>query len=269
MPRGACAQGDEEREEVRRRDDLREAVVISREVLREQAGRLEHGRHHDRRDREREPGGERRGGAQREHPRRLDDRHAESGDRTELRPDDHRADDQDRGVEVDPDRSDQRREHHEGQERDRQRRALHRVLLDLLPDDRVGRLAAGELLGALAALGDLRIDRLQRDRPVLADPEVAQIRHDHARLLTRNVAQDHVAVRPARRPFEHDDVADRFRLVEQLQRAPRPVGLGHDPQVHHDEHLPAGRGRTSPQTEPPRAARAIRQSHLHSVRRPR
>ena len=61
----------------------------------------------------------------------------------ELRADDHRADDQDRGVEEDADRGDQAGEDHEGEEVGAQLDVLRGARLDLLPDDRV----AGEAVG--------------------------------------------------------------------------------------------------------------------------
>ena len=66
-------------------------------------------------------------------------------------PDDHRADDQDRRAEQDPDRGDQAGEDHEGEEVAAQLDVLRGPRLDLLPDHRVRRRARGGLLGAVGA----------------------------------------------------------------------------------------------------------------------
>ena len=92
--------------------------------------------------------------ADRERPQRapgdvgpaLDERDAEAGDRPELGADDHRADDQDRRVEEDPDRGDQAGERHEGEEDGVELDVLGGPRLDLLPDHRV----AGAALGGAA-----------------------------------------------------------------------------------------------------------------------
>ena len=94
----------------------------------------------------------------------LDDRHAEAGERPELGPDDHRADDQDRRAGEDPDRGDQAGEDHEGEEVAAELGRLRGARLDLLPDDRVGGQPAGGALGRLRRVRDLRVDLLERDR---------------------------------------------------------------------------------------------------------
>ena len=77
---------------------------------------------------------------------------------------------------------------------------------------------AGRLLGPLRGLGDLRVDVLHRDRALAVDPELPQVADDHARVLARDVAQDHVALGPLGRALEVDQVADRGRALEQLER---------------------------------------------------
>ena len=103
-------------------------------------------------DRDREADGQRdeRPAGQREPA--VHERDADAGERPELGPDDHRADDQDHRVGQDPDPGDQRREHHEGEEAARELGALGGAALDLLPDDGVGRRAAAACSAARAAV---------------------------------------------------------------------------------------------------------------------
>ena len=100
----------------------------------------------------------------------LDGGDAEAGERPELRADDHRADDQDRRAEEDPDRGDQAGEDHEDEEVAAQLDALRGARLDLLPDDGVGGHALRRPLGPSGGVGDLRVDLLERDRAVAGDP---------------------------------------------------------------------------------------------------
>ena len=65
-----------------------------------------------------------------------------------------------------PTAASRRREHHERDEDAGQLDVLARARLDLLPHDGVGRRALGVLDGPLGVLGDLRVDRLDRDRAV-------------------------------------------------------------------------------------------------------
>jgi hypothetical protein len=76
----------------------------------------------------------------------LNERHGQAGQRAELRADHHGPDDQDRLVEQDPHRADLHGQHHERHEADRELGVLAGALLDLLPDDRIGRQAGGCLL---------------------------------------------------------------------------------------------------------------------------
>ena len=110
-----------------------------RRAQREQKRRADSGR---------EPDCERFQRASRELPLPLDERDAETGERPELRADDHRSDDENDRVLDDPDRGDHRREKHEADEAKRELRALGGLRLDRFPDDRVGRRADGDLLRA-------------------------------------------------------------------------------------------------------------------------
>ena len=77
------------------------------------------------------------------------------GERAELGADDHRADDQDRRVEEDPDRGDQAGEHHEGEEGPGELDVLRGPRLDLLPDDGVGRDAPVRARSARRAASEI------------------------------------------------------------------------------------------------------------------
>ena len=147
----------------------------------------------------------------------VDERDADARQRAELGPDDHRADDQDHRVGQDPDAGDQRREHHEGEEAARELGALGGAALDLLPDDGVGGRAGGGVLGGASGSRDRGVDRLDCDRALLGEAEVAQLRKDDARVFARDVAEDHVTARRARRTREVDDV-DHGRLAARAQR---------------------------------------------------
>ena len=79
----------------------------------------------------------------------LDQRHAQAGDRPELGPDDHRSDDEHRGVHEHADRGDQRRERHEQGEGDRGSRVVLGHLFEVLPDQCVGAMADRRELGCI------------------------------------------------------------------------------------------------------------------------
>ena len=85
----------------------------------------------------------------------LHERDAQPRERAELRPHDHRPDDQDRRVQEDARHRDQHRQHHERDEVPRELDVLRGARLDLLPDDGVGRRARSELLGAVGRLREL------------------------------------------------------------------------------------------------------------------
>ena len=161
--------------------------------------------------------------------RRCTSGHAEGGDRPELGPDDHRSDDQDDLIGEDADRGDQHREDHEGDEARRQLDVLRRSLLDLLPHHGVGDGARRRPLRPLRGLRDLGVDLLHRDRAVAVDLELAQVADQHARVLARDVAQDHVAL-GADAPRAGGGRGCRRRgALQQLERLLRRMGGGNDP----------------------------------------
>ena len=167
--------------------------------------------------------------------RLLDGGYAEAGKRAELGAHHHRADDQDRRVEQHPDRSDQAGEDHEGEEVERHLDVLGGARLDLLPDDGISRHSLGSLDRAIRGGGDLRIDRLHRDRSLRIDVELAQVADHHAGILAGDVAEDHVALGLLGGAGEIDQVADRRGRVEQVEHVPGVVARHHDPQVDHRE----------------------------------
>jgi hypothetical protein len=158
-------------------------------------------------------------------------RDADPGKGSEFRANDHRADDQDLGVGEDAHRRDQRREHHEGEEADRELGALGGAELDLLPHDRVSRRPRRRSLGAARRVRERRLDGLEHDRAAPLEPELAELRDDDARRLARHVTAHEVAVRRRRRRTKADEVADAGRGGEQHRRALDQVRR--DAQVHH------------------------------------
>ena len=103
----------------------------------------------------------------------LDDRHAEAGERAELGPDDHRADDQDRRAEEDPDRGDQAGEDHEERGSCRPARSSPRCGPRPPPRRPRRRRSRGAARSAaLGGVGDLRVDLLERDRALAGDAEL-------------------------------------------------------------------------------------------------
>ena len=149
-------------------------------------------------------------------------------------PDDHRADDQDRRVLVDADRREQAGDDHEREVDAGQLDVLARARLHLLPDDRVGGRALGVLDRPLGVLGDLRVDRLDRDRALLVDAELREVGDHDARVLAGDVGEDHVALRAPGDALEQDDVADRGRAPRAARgrRSDRSGGRD-DPEVDH------------------------------------
>ena len=101
-------------------------------------------------------------------------------------------------VLEDADRREQRGDHHEREERGGELDVLVRARLDLLPHDRVRGRALRVLDRPLGVRGDLRVDLLERDRAVLVDPELVRSGEHHARVLARDVGEDHVALRVRR-----------------------------------------------------------------------
>ena len=83
---------------------------------------------------------------------------------------------------------------------DREVGALADVLLDLLPQDGVGRRARARAPSPRARRErDGRVDGLERDRPLAVEPERAELLDDEADLLARDVAEHDVADRLERR----------------------------------------------------------------------
>ena len=218
----------------------------------------------DGRDREREADGEREGRAQREPRLALHERDAEARERAELGPDDHRADDQDRGVLVDADRGEQRREHHEREEDPAQLDVLVRVRLDLLPHDGVGGRALGVLDGPLGVLGDLRVDQLDaRSTPSLWMP--SSLRSAMITLASSRATSARITSPSGRRAAPGRWTRCRPTASARAARAPaRPGGRRDDPQVDHGAQpsrgrraVPAPAGRRHSSKNSSRAATAV------------
>ncbi len=167
-------------------------------------------------------------------PVAVDERHADPGDRPEVRAHHHGADDQDRLVEVDPDRCDQHRQDHEEQVAVRELHVLGGPRCDVLPDDRVGAdVVTPAALRVLGDAGDLGVDLVDRDRAVAVDVELAQVGDQQADVAPGDVALDQVALGLARHAGEVDDVEDRVGVVEQLEHVLAVAGRRDDPEVHH------------------------------------
>ena len=80
--------------------------------------------------------------------------------------------------------------------------------------------------GLLGPVGDLRVDDLERDRAVVVDAELLEVVEQDARVLARDVGEDHVALRPARRAPQVDDVAHGLRGLQHLEGLSRPCSPG-------------------------------------------
>ena len=74
------------------------------------------------------------------------------------------------------------------------------------------------LLGPAGAVGELRVDEVERDRPLLGDLQLLEVVDDHARVLAGHVGQDHVALGLLRHAREVDHVADRALGAQQVER---------------------------------------------------
>ena len=255
-PRHARASGDEEREEVGAGDHVRQAVTALGELAWGQACDPESVRGEiDRRDREQKARRERDERARRQVAPALHESHAEAGDRPELGADDHRADDQDRGVQEDSDRRDQTSQHDERQVCAGQLHLLARARLDLFPDNRIGLRAARPRDGALGEQRDLGLDRLQRDRAGPVDVELLEVRQRDAGVLARDVREDHVPRGLLRGAGKPDHVTDRPALAQHFERPLRDLSGGDDPHVDHRRSVSCGEPRSA------RAAHAHRRGH--------
>ena len=62
--------------------------------------------------------------------------------------------------------------------------------------------------------------------PSLSTSQLAQVGDDHARVLAGDVAEDHVAVGLSRGALEEDQVADRWRVLEQVEHVARTGSRG-------------------------------------------
>ena len=164
---------------------------------------------------------------------------AKAGQRAELRPDDHRADDRDHRVGQNPDAGDQRREHHEGEEAARELRALGGAGLDLLPDDSVGRRARGCLLGCLVRQVENERCRLSRSRscPARGRPR-ARSSERTTTVSSRATSRGPASSRLARYTGEMDDVDHRRLPLEHSEDAFRERGWRDHSEV---DHLRIGR----------------------------
>ena len=145
------------------------------------------------------------------------DRDAERRERAELGADHHRADDQDRRVGEDPDRGEQRRDHHEGRKLKESSVLSLTVSLDLLPEHRV----RGESLRLAHRLArrerDRRVDASIEMPPVSSRPSAQSCSSDEADVLARDVGVDHVSCRLDRRPGNVDDVRHGDELAEERE----------------------------------------------------
>jgi hypothetical protein len=234
IPGDPRAERDEEGEEVRTRDDAREAVGRRVEVLGAHPDRLEHqaGDGHGR-----DGGGEadRQGEerAQRQRGAALDEGDADPGHRAELGADDHGADDEDGRVEQDADGGDEPGQHHERGERPVQLRRLRRPRRHLLPDDGVGGRALRLADGALHPVGDVEVDLEDGDRALALDAEVTQVAQDDRRLLAGEVDEDEIALGAPRRPRQVDEVARRGLVVKEIEHIVGQPARHDDAQVVH------------------------------------
>ncbi len=73
---------------------------------------------------------------------------------------------------------------------------------------------------------DLGVDLLDRDRALVVDVELAQVGDHDARILAGDVAEQHVSLGPSSRALEVDEVADRVRVLQQLERVAAPGNWG-------------------------------------------
>jgi hypothetical protein len=87
-------------------------------------------------------------------------------------------------------------------------------------------------LGGTRGVGDRGLDRLQRDRSAPLEPRAAQVLDDHAGILPRHVGEDEIAVGPRGGARDADDVDDRRRRVQEVERVLGQVGRHHEAQVH-------------------------------------
>ena len=216
------------------RDEARQLVILRGVALRTEAGLLEdeHRRQCDQ-DSDREADREGHQRAPGEPDLAVDEGHRQPGQRPELGSHHHRADDQDGLVEEDAHGGDLHRDDHEAHEGDRKLGLLARALLDLLPYHRIGGQAGGRLLRCDGGVGYRGVDMLDSDGAHGRDVELLEVADDQARLLTGDVAQDHVPLRLVGSAVKVDDVDDCRRGAEQVERVVRDVFRRDDAEVDH------------------------------------
>ena len=88
-------------------------------------------------------------------------------------------------------------------------------------------------LGPDGDIGDRGVDLLQRDRAAVVDVERLEVGDDHAGVLARDVAHDHVAIRAGGGVREADHVADGVRGAQQLHRVVDAIPRRHDAHMEH------------------------------------
>ena len=125
---------------------------------------------------------------------RLGRLRTQGGDRDELRPEHHRADDEDHRVGRHGDRREQRGQTHEGQVREGQGGLVIGPLDDLRPDDDVGRLAGGGPLGLQPTVGDPGGDGQDLDGAFARDAQIDEAVDDRVDVLAWHVDLDDVAM---------------------------------------------------------------------------
>ena len=153
----------------------------------------------------------------------LDERDAEPGDRPELGPDDHRADDQDRRVEEDPDRAIRHASDHEGEE-DAESSMFSEVRASTSSQTTASPGRPSAAFSAASATSEIAESMSSiAIEPSRVDVELAQVGDDHARVLAGDVAEDHVALGLARRALEVDHVA---RPTASSRAAPATCSAG-------------------------------------------
>jgi hypothetical protein len=162
-------------------------------------------------------------GAQRQPGHPPDQPGADPGERAELGADRHRAHDQDGVVEDHAAGRDHGREDHEGAVGEGEGGLLVGGLGQLLPQDGVGALARGLLLGLLRAGGQRQVDVLDGDRAVPVDAEPAQPVQQLVPGLAGDIAEDQVPGGLAGRAGEYDQVGGAHRALDQLDHGVRPV----------------------------------------------
>ena len=101
--------------------------------------------------------------------------------------------------------------------------------LDLLPHQRIGAVSWRGTRRLARHLGERHVDVLQRDRPRLVDPELAQALEHRARALPGHVAQHDVAGGLPGGAGEHDDVGDGGVPVQEVEHVGRNVRRHNEP----------------------------------------